>query len=925
MTEKVNHRREISGILYLTVAVLLAVSYYVPTARTGLLGKALLSTGQGLIGLSAYALPALFLYMAVERFMVSQPRMTTERFRYIFLMLICIAGFMHILTIDLTAFRSLAAEPGPDPSALKSLQILYLSGADPHRYAVLAQLKSGGLIGGILAHALTALAGVTGSAIILAAFILTLIVLLFNVSYARAIDRTAKAITQTGQRMNEAVRTSVTNLKNQAELDRARSREAYDLRVGQNPSKEPSSQAVATYQIPTAGQAHGAAVTGVIPPAVGTAAKPAGAGGFAPVGTQPAGEERDELAEPVKSSFWNSLFHPKARGLQDKIPSGAASDLTQDGSDKDLAIPSFLQEAAEPVAVGNTGGFVLTTNTDASGDVTLDYQIPSDMLDEDELSIDLPAGVHRIDETNPNRPVKPAPSHPLDPLHPDHDASGSGDAAHPHPKRVRVSQIPLPYQLPPLHLLNSDSAPGSRQNQQTIQALGRKLEDTLKSFGVDARVVNYTAGATITRFELTPGPGVKVSRIVSLADDIALNLAAMGVRIEAPIPGKSAIGIEIPNKETSAVLLRSILESPEYVRSNAPLTAALGRDIQGTPILCDIARMPHLLIAGATGSGKSVCINTILMSILFRCTPDQVRMLMIDPKVVELSMYNGIPHLLSPVVTDPRKAANTLLWAVNEMVRRYGLFAEKSVRDIHGYQIAAKENPDEYEPMPLILLVIDELADLMSTAPTEVEDAIARLTAMARAAGIHLVIATQRPSVDVITGVIKANIPSRIAFAVASQVDSRTILDMGGAEKLLGKGDMLYFPQSLAKPVRGQGGFVSDAEVEKVLAFIKSNHADGYDASITEAIMTASGGATKGGDSGDQDELLPNAVEIVVEAGYASVSLLQRRMNVGYPRAARLIDRMQEKGFVGPFEGSKPRKVLINIQQLMELKSRGDL
>ena len=348
-------------------------------------------------------------------------------------------------------------------------------------------------------------------------------------------------------------------------------------------------------------------------------------------------------------------------------------------------------------------------------------------------------------------------------------------------------------------------------------------------------------------------------------------------------------------------------------------------------MLCDLTRMPHMLIAGATGSGKSVCINSILMSILFKASPDEVKMLMIDPKVVELNIYNGIPHLIHPVVTDPKKAAGTLQWAVNEMVRRYSLFAEKSVRDISSYNASVgfglEGEEDEEEKLPLILLVIDELSDLMATTPTEVEDAIARLTAMARAAGIHLIIATQRPSVDVITGVIKANIPSRIAFAVASQVDSRTILDMAGAEKLLGKGDMLYYPQSAAKPIRGQGAFITDAEVERIIGHIKSLHQSSYDQKVADAISTAavSNGRKdkdKDKDEGDSDELLPQALQICVETGYASVSLLQRRMTVGYPRAARLIDRMHELGYIGGFEGSKPRKVLITLNQLMEMQMK---
>ncbi|MDD4681661.1 MAG: DNA translocase FtsK [Eubacteriales bacterium] len=496
---------------------------------------------------------------------------------------------------------------------------------------------------------------------------------------------------------------------------------------------------------------------------------------------------------------------------------------------------------------------------------------------------------------------------------------------------IKLDEQALPYTPPSLNLLKDDA--NQRRVQMhagAIRALGRKLEQTLESFKVQAKVVNFTTGPTITRFELTPGPGVKVSKIVNLADDIALNLAAMGVRIEAPIPGKAAIGIEIPNKETTPVLLRGLLEAPEFIQAKSPLTAALGRDVQGNPIYCDIAKMPHLLIAGATGSGKSVCINCILMSLLYKATPAQVRMLMIDPKVVELSVYNGIPHLIQPVVTDPKKAYGALNWAVDEMTRRYGLFAERSVRDVTSYNAALDlDQEEESEKLPLILLVIDELSDLMATTPNEVEDAIARLTAMARAAGIHLIIATQRPSVDVITGVIKANIPSRIAFAVASQIDSRTIIDMGGAEKLLGKGDMLYAPQSASKPVRGQGAFVTDAEVENVLQNIKNQHTPDYDEEVAQAIAAVP--LAKGKNSkeeketaspGEQDELLPQALGIVVETGYASVSLLQRRMTIGYPRAARLIDRLHEMGYVGPFEGSKPRKVLLSMAQYMELQQQ---
>jgi S-DNA-T family DNA segregation ATPase FtsK/SpoIIIE len=408
-----------------------------------------------------------------------------------------------------------------------------------------------------------------------------------------------------------------------------------------------------------------------------------------------------------------------------------------------------------------------------------------------------------------------------------------------------------------------------------------------------------------------------VSRIVNLSDDIALNLAAPGIRIEAPIPGKAAIGIEVPNREINMVRLREVLESDEFTQHPSKLAFAVGKDISGEPVIADIAKMPHLLIAGATGSGKSVCINCIIVSILYKSAPDEVKLLLIDPKVVELGVYNGIPHLLIPVVTDPKKAAGALGWAVQEMVNRYRLFAEKNVRDIRGYNdLMARTG--EQPIMPQIVIIIDELADLMMVAPNEVEDAICRLAQMARAAGMHLVLATQRPSVDVITGVIKANIPSRISFAVSSQVDSRTILDMAGAEKLLGRGDMLLHPVGKPKPIRIQGANITDEEVERVVAYVKSQGDAEYDDDIIEEINNDGSHADSDGD--DNDELLPQAVELVIDAGQASVSFIQRKFRVGYARAARIIDQMEARGIVSGYEGSKPRQVLITRQQWHEMQ-----
>ena len=481
------------------------------------------------------------------------------------------------------------------------------------------------------------------------------------------------------------------------------------------------------------------------------------------------------------------------------------------------------------------------------------------------------------------------------------------------------TERPLVYNYPSLDLLDEskDDSSNVKALKNTALEGAKKLEDTLKSFGVEARVINISRGPAVTRYEIQPSPGVKVSKIVNLSDDIALNLAAAGVRIEAPIPGKAAVGIEVPNKEMSAVLLKDILDSKEFTNHPSKLAFSVGKDISGETVVADIGKMPHLLVAGATGSGKSVCINSLIMSILFKASPDEVKLLMVDPKVVELGIYNGIPHLLIPVVTDPKKAAGALNWAVQEMVNRYKLFADKGVRDLKGYNAMLKAN-DEPGTLPHVVIIVDELADLMMVAPNDVEDAICRLAQMARAAGMHLVIATQRPSVDVITGVIKANIPSRISFAVSSQVDSRTILDMGGAEKLLGRGDMLFYPVGEPKPMRVKGSFVSDSEVEKVVEFIKTQGYSNYDENIIEKINDQSTGNDES--SGDNDELLNQAIDMVVEAGQASVSLVQRKFKVGYSRAARIIDQMEARNIVGRFEGSKPRQVLITKQQWMEMQ-----
>ena len=479
------------------------------------------------------------------------------------------------------------------------------------------------------------------------------------------------------------------------------------------------------------------------------------------------------------------------------------------------------------------------------------------------------------------------------------------------------------YHTPPFSLLTRGKKGGGDSDTHLRETAG-KLQDTLHSFGVNVTVTNVSCGPSVTRYELQPEQGVKVSKIVGLADDIKLNLAAADIRIEAPIPGKAAVGIEVPNKENSAVMLRDLLESTEFKNSASNVSFAVGRDIAGRCVVADIAKMPHLLIAGATGSGKSVCINTLIMSILYKASPDQVRLIMVDPKVVELSVYNGIPHLMIPVVTDPKKAAGALNWAVAEMTRRYQAFAEHQVRDMKGYnekvsQLEPDENGNKPDTMPQIVIIVDELADLMMVAPGEVEESICRLAQLARAAGIHLVLATQRPSVNVITGLIKANMPSRIAFSVSSGVDSRTIIDMNGAEKLLGKGDMLFYPSGYQKPIRVQGAFVSDKEVQKVTDYLKDHNGDAaYSQEVVEHMNSsaAGGNMVSGSDSAsERDAYFVDAGKLIIDKEKASIGMLQRMFKIGFNRAARIMDQLCEAGVVGPEEGTKPRKVLMSMEE----------
>lgn len=911
----VNHRKEVTGVVFLAFAVILGVSYYLPNSATGIMGEFLRSFGKGLFGVTAYAIPVIFIYASVDFFLEKRIHVAPMRVISVLLVLLSVSALLPVITVDKSTIASMSLDATKNsPLASNAFILLWKSGVDP---SVIPQPNSsmptlsGGVVGGTIALGLTYVAAKTGAIIILAAFILSQIGLIFNISLSRTAVKTATALKSTSIRASGALRSGAESFRTFSHNISSRNR--YDdtmddqqaVPIGNAPDPSFSLTDIRDMSHP-----------GFID-LVGTDT-PMNASSFR--GNDPYDMDLSKPVMPT-SSMEDNPFETISTIVEtdfiatprEPIPTSQAVAISE--------LPVFLKDKEEPswinIHMNTVDGAQQADEHLVIRKIGSSRRSVSDQETEDSSNEE----TIRMTEDDSSYVTEKAP----EPVQTVTLPSPSET------KKVSTRQIPMmipkqPYKAAPTALLRPDDQDdSSKSSKSSLLAQGKKLEDTLASFGVAAKVINVTHGPAITRFELAPGPGIKVSRIVNLTDDLALAMAAMGVRIEAPIPGKSAIGIEIPNIETTPVTLRGLLDSSSFKKNPSPLVAALGRDIPGNPIFCDLAKMPHLLIAGATGSGKSVCINSILISILCKATPDQVKLIMIDPKVVELSIYNGIPHLLAPVVTDPKKAANTLNWAVGEMTRRYGLFAEASVRDFRGYNedLAYRKEPE----IPLILIVIDELADLMQVASKEVEESIARLTAMARAAGIHLLIATQRPSVDVITGVIKANIPSRIAFAVSSQVDSRTILDMVGAEKLLGKGDMLYYPQSAAKPQRGQGAFVSDAEVESIIEYLKAQNLGSYDPEEAEAITSASTGGLKSSDkeSGDEDELLPQAVDIVLLAGCASVSILQRRMNIGYPRAARLIDRMQEKGYIGAFEGSKPRKLLISQSQWLEIKAKGGI
>lgn len=844
---------EVILILVILVSIVGLVSLW--TEKMGLLGQLFGGFLKGLLGFGGLLLPVFAILYCVWFLADEERRFPLVR---------AFGGILFLLAAASAAALINPVDLAEGTGFLRRCGALYKEGT----------LGNGGLLGGLLGGGLHRILDTLGSAIVLAALLVISVITATGRSFFYAIGD-LMAHRKARQRVkNEKIKNKAERIRQQERLEEERlakreevrrrkvmHREDFniELKEGGRKTDEPYVKETVFRKKPAAVEAK--------------KREPIYDFGREeePVIHTHSGSEPEEYREPFAKE--------ETAGLAEETAAGA-----------DPAVNVETQEAVME--------HIFAEETEEGGEVPLTFEIEDEPFEEDEPSVE-------------EIPFEAIPEEEIP-----EEKMTEKILTKPEPERENVPEpVPepepepeKPYIFPPIQLLGEDPQNGGGDSKAELLANARKLETTLKSFGVEAKVIQINKGPTVTRYELSPSQGVKVSKIVNLADDIALNLAASGIRIEAPIPGKAAVGIEVPNKETQSVYLRTVLESEAFKEHSSRLAFALGEDIAGNPVVTDIAKMPHLLIAGATGSGKSVCINTLITSILYKAKPDEVKLLLVDPKVVELSVYNGIPHLLIPVVTDPKKASAALNWAVREMLQRYNDFAANGVRDIKGFNAMMEEKGDPKGKMSQIVIIIDELADLMMAAPGEVEDAICRLAQMARAAGMHLIIATQRPSVDVITGVIKANIPSRLAFAVSSGIDSRTILDTVGAEKLLGKGDMLFYPSGQSKPARLQGAFVTDREVEDIVDFLRKSGRPNYDQQTIDQITTSS---KAGGDDSEADEFFEAAVELVLEKEKASVSMLQRQFRIGYNRAARLMDDLERRGIVGPEEGSKPRRVLI--------------
>ena len=909
---------EVILIVIIVISAVVFISQI--TSKMGVVGQVIGGLFQGLLGISGVLLPVLVIIYCIWMLMSEERKWPLVR---------AFGGALFLLTVASAAYLFHPLNVSGDLGFAKKAMELFDSGS----------LTNGGLIGGLFGGGLFGLLDALGSVIVLLAMLVISIILATGRSFFGAMGTLADHQKVRRQVRNEKIKNKADRIRQEEKMEAARlekqeakrrrvmNKEDFNIELHKVEATEHPEvketvfrQKKQDYSVKKREPIYDFVKENEMPMEEPKWDFNVVFGGRLQVdeleqGTQmpPQSTERFKVVEPLKEvakkqepveMTEEEAVYEKIFG-EDNTAENMAEETPEEAWDMESQAAALAAEAMRAAEEKTDFHFADLEDAEETASPEMDMPEVEEPMAEEEMP---------VEEVQPVAEEMPTDVPAAEPAKPEAQKETAQQ-----PAAAPAEPAEKPYVFPPISLLGRDPGNSSGSGILEQQKNGRKLEMTLKSFGVEARVINVSAGPTVTRYEVSPSQGVKVSKIVNLADDIALNLAASGIRIEAPIPGKAAVGIEVPNKETKSVYLRTVLESDAFRKHPSKLAFALGEDITGNPIVTDIAKMPHLLIAGATGSGKSVCINTLITSILYKADPKEVKLLLVDPKVVELSVYNGIPHLLIPVVTDPKKASAALNWAVREMLERYNDFAACGVRDIKGFNAMKEEKGEPEAKMPQIVIIIDELADLMMAAPGEVEDSICRLAQMARAAGMHLIIATQRPSVDVITGVIKANIPSRLAFAVSSGIDSRTILDMVGAEKLLGKGDMLFYPSGQAKPSRIQGAFVTDKEVEQIVDFLRKSSRPGYTQEMVDQITAVA--KTASGPSEETDEFFEQAVDLILEKEKASVSMLQRQFRIGYNRAARLMDELERRGLVGPEEGSKPRKVLITRAQWEEMQS----
>ena len=909
---------EVILIVIIVISAVVFISQI--TSKMGVVGQVIGGLFQGLLGISGVLLPVLVIIYCIWMLMSEERKWPLVR---------AFGGALFLLTVASAAYLFHPLNVSGDLGFAKKAMELFDSGS----------LTNGGLIGGLFGGGLFGLLDALGSVIVLLAMLVISIILATGRSFFGAMGTLADHQKVRRQVRNEKIKNKADRIRQEEKMEAARLEkqeakrrrvmnkedfniELHEVEATEHPEVKETvfRQKKQDYSVKKREPIYDFVKENEMPMEEPKWDFNVVFGGKLQVdeleqGTQmpPQSTERFKVVEPLKEvakkqepveMTEEEAVYEKIFG-EDNTVENMAGETPEEAWDMESQAAALAAEAMRAAEEKTDFHFADLEDAEETASQEMDMLEVEEPMAEEEMP---------VEEVQPVAEEMPTDVPAAEPAKPEAQKETAQQ-----PAAAPAEPAEKPYVFPPISLLGRDPGNSSGSGILEQQKNGRKLEMTLKSFGVEARVINVSAGPTVTRYEVSPSQGVKVSKIVNLADDIALNLAASGIRIEAPIPGKAAVGIEVPNKETKSVYLRTVLESDAFRKHPSKLAFALGEDITGNPIVTDIAKMPHLLIAGATGSGKSVCINTLITSILYKADPKEVKLLLVDPKVVELSVYNGIPHLLIPVVTDPKKASAALNWAVREMLERYNDFAACGVRDIKGFNAMKEEKGEPEAKMPQIVIIIDELADLMMAAPGEVEDSICRLAQMARAAGMHLIIATQRPSVDVITGVIKANIPSRLAFAVSSGIDSRTILDMVGAEKLLGKGDMLFYPSGQAKPSRIQGAFVTDKEVEQIVDFLRKSSRPGYTQEMVDQITAVA--KTASGPSEETDEFFEQAVDLILEKEKASVSMLQRQFRIGYNRAARLMDELERRGLVGPEEGSKPRKVLITRAQWEEMQS----